>query len=198
MVEVAVYWKNEELVPLTDGTIEAVATDIKIHNGIVHAVGWEGAEAKYWRNGQSYSLGPGKALSLVIDGDDVHIVGIEWNQSGSRAVYWKNGSPGMLSQQLKYGVAQSVAVAGGHVYIGGYESNHQDLSQHDNTLVAKYWKDGNSVPLPGSGVVTSIAIHNSDVYVGGIVNGSNVRVWKNGKAFNHPGVSITDMIVVPR
>lgn len=111
--KVAVYWKNGQFFPLSDGTrdarIRAIAVD---NNGIVHATGSEAdpvnvpiprySVGKYWN-----SKGASVNLSSATD----------WN--------WVN--------------PYAIAVYGNDVFISGYEA---DGINGYNYTITKFWKNG--------------------------------------------------------
>jgi hypothetical protein len=74
----AVYWKNGQMVYLTDGTYYAEAYSIFVYNGDVYVAGYEfnsiGKEvAKYWKNGVEVILCSGtyhyRASSIFVSGE---------------------------------------------------------------------------------------------------------------------------------
>jgi hypothetical protein len=68
---------------------------------------------------------------------------------------------------------------GSDVYVAGSENN-----------VAKYWKNGQAITLPGGTSASSIAIVGSDVYVAGYEYNGSVSVAKYGK--NGVAIPLTD------
>ncbi|MBL7700709.1 MAG: hypothetical protein JNM14_00545 [Ferruginibacter sp.] len=111
--EVAVYWKNGQVVRLSDGTKDARLRSIAVdNNGVVHATGSE------------------------IDHINVPIprysVGKYWNSKGasvnlSNAVEWNWMNP------------YAIAVYGNDVFIAGYE---MDGFNGNNYTITKFWKNG--------------------------------------------------------
>ena len=61
----------------------------------IYVAGREGNVAKYWKNGLATSLTNGvnvaSAESIFVSGNDVHVVGHEFNGTYNVAKYWKNG-----------------------------------------------------------------------------------------------------------
>ncbi len=191
---VAMYWKNETPVLLTDGSRNATAASIFVLGNDVYVAGYQDKSgsvlniATYWKNGVAFPLGTvggnfDIANSIFVVGNDVHIAGYERNSSTgkSMAKYWYNGSSTNLTNGSTDGRALSVFVSGADVYVAGYENS-------GGKNVAKYWKNGAPVILPsGSNEAEALCVFvsGSDVYVGGAAqsstNGNYQAVyWKNG------------------
>lgn len=125
--KVAMYWKNGQSVPLSDGTRDANIRAIAVDNGVVHATGYESdpvnvpvgrySVGKYWNsNGASVNL------SNTTD----------WN--------WVN--------------PYAIAVYGNDVFIAGYEV---DGINGYNYIITKFWKNGVETDIGNktSGVVST-------------------------------------------
>jgi hypothetical protein len=186
----AKYWKNGNEVLLT-GATGAGATSITVAGSEVYVAGWEFAAnktvAKYWKNGQPFSLTNGitdaEAKGIVVVGGDVYVVGYE----NGVAKYWKNGQAISLTNGSHQAFANSIAVIGSDVYVAG--------SEHNGTApVVKYWKNGQEVALTNGSTTNasaaSIAIAGNDVYVAGWEgddygrvggSGATAKYWKNGQ-----------------
>src|SRR5215831_8792832 len=97
-VMVAEYWKNGQVVTLTDGTNNAYAYSIAVVGSDVYVGGAEfnGSfwEIKYWKNGKSVllmdSTSSPSPYSIAVIGNDVYVVGYQFNGLGV-AQYLKNG-----------------------------------------------------------------------------------------------------------
>lgn len=103
--KVAMYWKNGQTVPLSDGTRDANITAIAVYNGVVHATGQETdpvsghSIGKYWNsNGASVNLSNGSnwvnPYAITVYGNDVFIAGYQVDGPNGVnyiiAKYWKN------------------------------------------------------------------------------------------------------------
>ena len=80
---------------LGDDNRDSAAQAIFIDGTDVYIAGYEGAGAKYWKNGVPVSVPFATvAKAVFVDGADVYIAG----NIGKRARYWKNGKPVRLTQ----------------------------------------------------------------------------------------------------
>jgi hypothetical protein len=195
----AVYWKNDTLVYLTDGTLPAAANSIIVSGNDVYVAGREGGQAAYWKNGtknqvvtdggsnQGRSTG---ATSIAILGNDVYLGGYQANPTigNSGRVYigriWKNG---IRFDSLTYSPAvfvNSLFVSGNDLYVAG-----------SGLGVAKYWKNGIEQDLVDGTSSASIVASGDGVFVAGQqfnnqlpdVNGRPpviAKYWKNGNPVN--------------
>jgi hypothetical protein len=194
---VAMYWRNDTVVKLTDGSRDAVARSIFVSGNDVYVAGYQDKPASvlniatYWKNGVAYPLnvagtgGPfDVANSIFVSGNDVYAAGLERGTNGNDvAKYWKNGTPVSLTDGTKEADAQSVFVVGNDVYVAGSENK----SVTNNTGIAKYWKNGVAVSLTDgstSAGASAIFVVGNDVYVAGTVNDTSgyakAVYWKNG------------------
>jgi hypothetical protein len=142
----------------------------------------------YWNDGKMYELSnnnnKGSANGIFIDGNDVYISGVEYqdNSSSSSTKYWKNGVPIYLDKDVpEYAYAGNIFVSNSDVYVAGEVWDGKKYR-------AKYWKNGNSVYLTSdsdttnSGANRIIAIGN-DVYVCGAAKSNKACYWKNGTEY---------------
>jgi len=154
----------------------------------VYLAGYNGSSAAYWKDGKLFSLQGGDyARSIFVVGNDVYVAGQNTTNLGLQAVYWKNGVPVYLNTGNTSAVANSIFVDGSDIYVAGYEL----FNNMTGFPVAKYWKNGLSVPLVDgtyhTGVANSLIVNAGDIYVGGYVSrgpGSSVNYaayWKNGR-----------------
>jgi hypothetical protein len=119
----AVYWKNGEMISLTDGKEQtSIAGGIALVEGSVYITGnyggpvvyargheemegwwgWTEGTAVYWKDGEMIRLeGGSAAYDIAVDGDDVYVSGNKEYLSGAgqQAILWKNGEAvGFLDQ----------------------------------------------------------------------------------------------------
>ncbi|WP_254411190.1 hypothetical protein [Dyadobacter diqingensis] len=160
------YWKNG--VPIIgNGNALGTMTGISISGSEVYTCGFTqnqiGPVAKYWRNGIEVNLSNSKnvtnAVAIAASGNDVHVVGFEFDRVTSRFTpkYWKNGIENNLDDSGNSALARDIAVAGKDVYIVGIEYVNQ-------VRKAVIWKNGVKNYLIGSDA-TSVATLNNNVYV---------------------------------
>ncbi len=164
-IAVALYWKNNKPVMLTDSTADTETTGIAVSGHDVYVSGFEyngkktdetdhgrKAVAKYWKNGVAVVLTDGsheaRALSIFVKDADVYVTGYEEVSStvvsnNLHAIrYWKNGKSidltveKHLSDNNDFSEGHSIFVDGKNVYIAGTQSG-----------IATYWKNGLPVKL---------------------------------------------------
>lgn len=178
---IATVWKNGIATSLTDGTKDAVATDIAVSGENVYVVGGEENSkgiylAKIWINGVSVDLTeqPSDAKKVIVSGGDIYVLGYVLENNSYVEKIWKNG---IMSEIEIEGITTSLAVNNGDVYIVGF---------HDQ--VAKVWKNGIFSNLTSGmfySVANDIEIKDNDVYIVGeedVASVSVAKVWKNGVA----------------
>lgn len=141
-----VYWKNEKLITLRSMPGNEYIADIAVDGSDVHTVVRrfpgpgnisEVGSILYSKNGGTLNTlsANGVAFAIALNGDDVYVVGTEWNGSNSVAKYWKNGTAVALSNKSANTVATAITVDRGDVYIAGTET------ALDEPSIAKYWKN---------------------------------------------------------
>lgn len=197
----------------------------------VYVLGVSDDSVIYWNNGKPnpvysqsgilYNFG---TSSLATSGSNVYIAGFEPSNTSIlfplMPVYWINGTAASLPDSTGSpgnGSANSIAVAGGNVYVAGvrgYDSQKQQVPfSTDNAAypvtgaMATVWKNGEPMTLPGYGTVglvdngkyanrfyedyvTAISVSGTDVYVaGGTLDQSaaHARYWKNGTPIDLAG-----------
>lgn len=196
----AIYWKDGNIFPLSDGSRHAFAKAVFADETGVFVAGEEHNTsgiyvAKYWWNGQAINLSNGikhafaNGIAVSKSLANIYVCGSQETSGQRQAKYWKNGTEHNLTDGAKHAVATSVFVTGNssdEVYITGY--------MNDPLEIARYWKNGNEILLaPSSGMVrsvaNSIAVSGSDIYVAGyqqynVANGGKyiATIWKNGTA----------------
>lgn len=97
----AVYWKNGTMVPVTDGSFNAQAMAIVVHNGDVYVSGYESqpgrSVAKFWKNDKATTLSNATSRSayapaIGVSGAHVFVVFSEMTADYKNQVsYWHNG-----------------------------------------------------------------------------------------------------------
>lgn len=125
-----------------------------------------------------------------IPGRDIYVVGFSETEGGT---YWVNGQKNIINPP---GELTGITVSGGKIYASGWTGS---IERNGAGASASYWViDGQNVQqfnLPGFLAETNdIAVHNNNVYVGGIYSSANQDAayschWKNGVKYdnNAPG-----------
>ena len=173
----AVYWKNGNLINLTQNIPNIVAAFTKgvaVSGSDVYVCGYlysgynDSLDAVYWKNGQVNYLPNGyMAKCIAVSGSDVYVGGTSLHNGD---VYWKNGVMQSLGNNAW---VNAITVSGADVYIGGFTVSGPDQGV--------YWKNGQVVAqLPGCNAATGIAVYGSDVYCSGNTNSNYAAFWKNG------------------
>ena len=194
----AVYWKDGTEVALENANLygdfnNAAANSIFVSGKDVYAAGYEGPNAVYWKNATEIYLtttttevaGFVHTYSIFVKGSDVYIVGYS-NFAGSvfpQVWFWKNEVLLPVSSVTTNGQGNAVLVSGNDLYVAGMEVS--DPPAYLQT--AAYWKNGNVVLLPGSGLpafAKSIFVSGNDVYLAGYEDiayqMSHAVYWKDG------------------
>jgi hypothetical protein len=149
--------------------------------------------AMFWTDGSLQTYGPGVSLSVVyqstagvaLAGNDIYVAG-RYPDTTYAGGYWKNGSWNPIANGTF--LPSAIAANGNSIYMTG---NY--WSRGTYTQGAAYWVDGKLVPLNGA-YALAITFFQSDIYILGVDNNSNVVVWKNGEVFETIGPS-SDLIV---
>ncbi|MET3878552.1 hypothetical protein [Chitinophaga sp. OAE865] len=177
------YYRNGEMLRLTDGKTYAGASAIAISGNDEYVAGYQNNAAgepvaTYWKNGQAITLTNGetyaKAVGISVSGKDVHVIG----NDGKLAMHWKNGKAASFGEDTKL---SAISISGNDVYIAGYRPNEE------GEYVATCWKNGVPQALTNgkrSAEAAAIAISGNDIYVAGFeVNPEGKETamyWKNG------------------
>ncbi len=159
----------------------AKITDVYVAGSVILTNGNKAYDTPaYWKNGTQNLLSQleaGSVTAITVHGNDVYAVGYLY-ANPDQIVYWRNTDKGVVIADANMAYARGIAVSSdGHVYIVGY-----DISE--GTHFAKYWKDGNLMPLSAAASEAySIAVSNTNVYVSGYENNSTYNIatyWKIG------------------
>ena len=152
--DIAVLWKNNELVELSNGAVNARAYSVFVSGNDVYVAGEENSgssKAMLWKNNTPVPLQGDVfdhhiAKSVFVVGNDVYVAG-EARKGGNDfyAVLWKNNVMTKLEYKAK---ATSVAVSNNDVYVAGYETDTQETQTR-----AAIWKNGTKTLLGNSSSV---------------------------------------------
>lgn len=155
--DIAVLWKNNELVELSNGTVNARAYSVFVSGNDVYVAGEENSgssKAMLWKNNipmplQDDGFDHRIAKSVFVVGNDVYVAG-EARKGGNDfyAVLWKNNVMTKLGYKAK---ATSVTVSDNDVYVAGYETDTQETQTR-----AAIWRNGTKTLL-GNGNSKSVA-----------------------------------------
>ena len=196
----AMYWQNNQAIPLTGYNILTETNDIVVDNGNSYVVGYLNADnsagvkpdkAIIWKNGvPNELLSPlGSATfanKVFVSNGNVYVAGHTLNRPTLYATLWINGNATHITDGTNNALLNSVYVSGNDVYVAGQES---EIIEGTIDKRAKYWKNGNVVAL-NSGTKESAAedifVNGSDVYVVGTEDndGTKAMLWKNGVSVN--------------
>ena len=196
----ATYWKNGEA--FVNQNVKEVYRAIDVSDGDVYTLygSYESGLSYCKNNGTPVTLtggniaAPTSVTDIAVSNGDVYVCGygggyLSGLPAGSYVgMYWKNGSAvsRLDASSTNRGIAYSIAVSNGNVYVAGYAIHPGGLG-YAATYVAAYWKNGSYVNLGGSNsVARSVFVSGDDVYVAGAQRNSNYQTifkyWKNGTA----------------
>ena len=158
--------------------------------------------AVYWKNGNKVILTDPSNLNLAesgsaiyVTGNDIYVAGASKNidENLVTAVYWKNGVKTELTtgetNTHSEAIARAIKVVGSDVYVIGSIFYPGNSKYGLNVYFTVYWKNGVVTKLTDGSLnsnVTSLAIHNNDIYVSGFVQNPSMNAyyravyWKNG------------------
>jgi hypothetical protein len=184
----AAYWKNNQLVKLSDTSSEGDHIMVVGSDVYVSGNGGFANRACYWKNGVFTSLYHGNSQeytsAMCSSGQDVYIAGSGLNTTNQVAEYWKNGQAVVMKPDSEYAAASGIAVSGADVYLVGYEYTIPNNPQ------AVLWKNGTAIRLTNNShlsMATGIFIQGTDIYVCGVEDDHTdsfqvAKYWKNGIA----------------
>lgn len=172
----AVYWKNNQLISLSDNSVSfSTADSIIVKNNNIHIVGSaynNGSYDKlYWKNGtltnltETYST-PDQAVFKItgmdVVGNDVYFVGYTKNPIITAEiydlVYWKNGVKTIVQSNTNKICDSSIKVLNNDVYIMGTD----DINYFPNG----FFKNGVFTQIPNV-YIKDFAINNNEIYIFG-------------------------------
>lgn len=172
---------------LSDGVLDALATDIVVANWDVYVSGEAQTSkgqwyAKYWKNGMAVLLTDttsssffSRATGIEVQGEDVYVSGEHFNGTRRVATYWKNGVAVEMGDGKLESYATDIFLSGNDVYVSGGVI----VDPLKRTSEARYWKNGIEVKLAGT-YASAISVVGSDVYVSGKF-GETPHYYKNDK-----------------
>lgn len=193
---IAVYWKNGEIIKLTESWDQpsAYAKAIRVVGQDVYVAGelienQQNFKAVVWKNGVVTHLNTpvnqGVAVTcMFISNNDVYVGGTMTRNNKLIAVYWKNNeSPTELSDGVTDAVMRDITVVNNTVHAVGYRSV-------DGIPKATYWKNGIASEIANTqanAVAYGVFIaNNNDAYIafGQTMPQANrtANYWKNGEA----------------
>ena len=180
----AVYWKNAQLVKLTNGnpahtqarTIEVLGSDVYVGG---NAEGSVQTDVVYWKNGEiNFLPNADKNTSLndlKITGDTLHIIGTQYEGGPPRVKYWKTGKEWKdLSSPLFSNWANAMFVGNGKVLVAGSEINGEGVNE------GRLWINGTSSDITDEidGIVLRVEKIGNDIITCGIQNmGSDFYIY---------------------
>ena len=163
--------------PVDTSTHQPLDTPVNRQNDNIYFVG-DTVEPKnydriavYWKNDTMHLLPntiESSGKSIAFDGDDVYI-GCSFQYPGDYIGYWKNGS-GVNVTSDQFGLFDNVqvAVSNGNLYVAG------STTSLTNGLITPAYRKNNEpfVLMPhvytlDENYITSLAVQDSDVYIGG-------------------------------
>jgi hypothetical protein len=182
---VAKYWKNGEVIDLTDGSANAASAGITVGANNVYVCGWDSGspsvlnDGKYWMNGKELEIGNGciGTVSVTTNGSDFYLLGIDatgWN-------YWKNNGAVSLTDTSSIQTTD-IAVNGNDVFVSGYTEPPYLINNHQ----ALCWKNGQLIyRSPVQSIAKGVISTGTDVYLVGYLLGNDAQhttaaYWKNG------------------
>lgn len=193
-VGTALYWKNNIITKLTDGSTDAQAFSVTVSGSDVYVGGYVSTstayqdystqDAAYWKNGVLTKLtntGFANARKIIVSGTDVYVLGHVVKNNITVPVYWKNGVINQITDGTKSAGASGIAIQNNNLYIAYSES------EPDSTAKPFLWKNGVSTALLTGfplNSTTDLFLNGNDVYITGynspaVVNQVSAVYWKN-------------------
>lgn len=164
----AVYWKNGELIKLSN--VNSQANAVFVNGNDLYFAGSFNNKAAYWKNGTVQELNTRGNSSIANDifvgNSRVYIVGREVFGGKSIGVLWIDGQPNYLSESSRNVELYGIGVLNGDVYVAGAE-NHPDANQA-NVYFSRFWKNGQAEWLtdgPGHSLARALKVYNGQVYI---------------------------------
>lgn len=201
-----VYWKNGNLISLTDESYEGYAEAIAIDGNDVYVAGYYNGYNRgcYWKNGVKNSLTAGAGTkvypkNIIAHKGEIFVCGTYYdhNENG-RAIYWKNDIAFPIQEPSTFSIAFSIAISDNVVHMVGREESS-----------GRHWKNGNKISIDDHGIfqymMTSVATLDNHISMAGVAaetfNGTAMAYqWVNGtpEKLGHRESSARSIFLVKR
>ncbi len=177
----AVYWRNGEVVRLTDGMQSSGANAIAVAGGSVYVAGYRENEAMLWKEGEAIPLTTGAiyagALAMAVTESGVYVAVVVGEQievepgvleTRTTAKLWVNGVVQSLTdgQTVRRAIPGAIAVTGSDVHVAMTTDAFDPVGADEAVL----WTNGELQQLSGANQLAwaeAVALAGTDVIVGG-------------------------------
>lgn len=179
----AVYWKNNQLIKLSNEGNGTYATDIFVVGNDVYVAGsvnYGRTNAPvYWKNGvinflplQNPSIiNSGFARRIMVVNNIVYVTGAEYYGGEYVIKSWRNGVATNLTDISNTAQPNDMDISNGNVYIVGYEKESRNTTTALNVF-NNNWINNIARPRIGSNttVLNGIKVIGNDIYTVGTIN----------------------------